>query len=656
MSQLSTQILSDDHIKVVKSPVDLKLGQWFWVTDDDGDKHLACVVHIGSNFLGLGSPSKYGGFYSFFIHFKDFFTKLTFEPNHAAIIQAKVKERESNLNALTSEMQNLLSCFGVDPSSLLSNAVSAPKGTNEIAVIERSVNVDDYKQQLVEIKQTKLPNIYKQIEEESKAMSSWMSAEMIGLKASIAPQQEVIRVIEDRLFTVSIYAGLAESQVHFKTGEPAAYHEKLHIMQHKRFMDEECLLDYQAGGMEFKNIGAFNDWLSKPDSMNRLLPHPKTLLVMQVRRKNKDRGRVRDLVEGFIRMRLENQDKLTYLYVRNGENLYMIETEIDFDSLLFPDSDFNLFEPCVVKKHDNDPRGYYKIKTVRLWEQEKEELADVQAEVNDWYATNYPNLSETEIEKDKIEWRNGRGKLHGENLSLFDRYESKSDKHLNQFELLTPDHILYDAVMADRAKEVKKFNQISTIIQGLLDRSECLHPHPKVKLWDANDFMAFIQPVYDYSNALYAGVKSDFEAYRAKLNESIKVGSLVSGAREYCVKTWVEHESEKPKNRRNGYSNYESYQLKRDGYVIPEAVCMVEKVNKSKGTATISYTKHRTNYWGDISSSTVKTINIPISDLLNVDAYTVGDYKQFFNDPRTREEYLEWAHLMLAAEDYKGKI
>lgn len=38
--------------------------------------------------------------------------------------------------------------------------------------------------------------------------------------------------------------------------------------------------------------------------------------------------------------------------------------------------------------------------------------------------------------------------------------------------------------------------------------------------------------------------------------------------------------------------------------------------------------------------------------LLNVSAYTPGDFKQFFADPRTRAEYLKWAPLLLAAEEF----
>jgi len=51
------------------------------------------------------------------------------------------------------------------------------------------------------------------------------------------------------------------------------------------------------------------------------------------------------------------------------------------------------------------------------------------------------------------------------------------------------------------------------------------------------------------------------------------------------------------------------------------------------------------------------SVTVPMDELFNVDAYTPGDYHQFYDDPRTREEYLEWAPLLLAAEDYHaGKL
>jgi hypothetical protein len=52
-----------------------------------------------------------------------------------------------------------------------------------------------------------------------------------------------------------------------------------------------------------------------------------------------------------------------------------------------------------------------------------------------------------------------------------------------------------------------------------------------------------------------------------------------------------------------------------------------------------------------------ESVSVPVGVLLNVEAYTLGDYHQFFDDPRTRCEYLQWAPLLLAAEDFHaGKL
>jgi hypothetical protein len=32
--------------------------------------------------------------------------------------------------------------------------------------------------------------------------------------------------------------------------------------------------------------------------------------------------------------------------------------------------------------------------------------------------------------------------------------------------------------------------------------------------------------------------------------------------------------------------------------------------------------------------------------------HKLGDFKQFYADPRTREQYLQWAPMLLSAEDY----
>src|SRR5262249_1947738 len=48
---------------------------------------------------------------------------------------------------------------------------------------------------------------------------------------------------------------------------------------------------------------------------------------------------------------------------------------------------------------------------------------------------------------------------------------------------LTPETVFYDDAMNKIRDEVKKHNQIATVLQGLLDRSLAFQPHPPWQIW-----------------------------------------------------------------------------------------------------------------------------------------------------------------------------
>ncbi len=56
--------------------------------------------------------------------------------------------------------------------------------------------------------------------------------------------------------------------------------------------------------------------------------------------------------------------------------------------------------------------------------------------------------------------------------------------------------------------------------------------------------------------------------------------------------------------------------------------------------------------WSDDRPNPRSRLTVDVGDLLNVSAYKIGDYKKFFADPRTRAEYLQWAPMLIEAEDW----
>jgi hypothetical protein len=80
----------------------------------------------------------------------------------------------------------------------------------------------------------------------------------------------------------------------------------------------------------------------------------------------------------------------------------------------------------------------------------------------------------------------------------------------------------------------------------------------------------------------------------------------------------------------------------------------VAKVGAKSKTVTYEWVRDRSNYHYD-SSADRKIgckLTIKAEKVLNVSAYKPGDFHQFFDDPRTRQDYLKWAWLLLEAEEY----
>ena len=211
----------------------------------------------------------------------------------------------------------------------------------------------------------------------------------------------------------------------------------------------------------------------------------------------------------------------------------------------------------------------------------------------------------------------------------------------------------YDECMEKIASEIREYNRIALIVQGLFDRSLILHPHLPAKTWTPDGFDRVIKLVYDGDMTIHYGDAPDFEAFRTKCNASLAEDSIVTGQQQY----WMEKEAEKENNRLDGdWRNKSTYRHKTFepyGNPGPGRVAKICTWRKRSREATFRWEREkRTMDWRRSSDTTWSTLTVPESRLLNISAYQSGDYLQFFNDPRTREQYLKWAPLLLTAEDY----
>lgn len=598
-------------------------GQWYWVKDADDGPWLGCVTHVGSNYAQLDSPHR-----QFCrIHFDKFDKRIDRrEFNPDAVIEAHVREHQKRVNALLDDIKQLTAKLGLTPVGELTDG-----GTSTALVVaHRTKDIKAHKNALIKAKEKTLPDLFKKVGEEHEEMAIWMKAKLIPMKAQAETLKKSTESIEDRIFTVELYAGLCEEVVKIRKGEPAGNDEKVHLFQRRHYMDEECLVNYSAGGMEFKDIAAFDRWLMKKANRERILPMPKCVVAFQVRHGKKEREAAS--LQDFIKfLDLEAADELTFLYIRNGDSCYRLSTAINFGHQLFPDEERSdllhgqlYVEDCF--RHDIISEQQY----IGMQEDRAETKKEHERELAEWKKTPKEDRK-----------------------SCFEPYYHEP---YNSYESLTPDSVYYDDGMTQVADAARDHNRIAVVLQGLLDRSPVFHPHPPWKLWTAEGFSSGVELVYDDTRGITVGDAPDFEGYRDALNAGIKKGTHTVGQQ----RAWERVEAEKENRRQDNdwrvrdpfrYKYFTPY-----GNPGPGKVAQVSLVSRGGKHCVFQWKRERLRHrWYDDSSGINTRFRCSSKLLLNVDAYSVGDYKRFYDDPRTRADYLKWAPLLLAAEDFHAK-
>ncbi len=595
------------------------------------------MTHVGTNYAKLESANSGSYCRVHFDNFDDEIDRRELDPDF--VIEKNVDHHKETVRLLLDDIKQLTAKLGLTPAGQLPEH---GEQENAIAVVHNTKNVDAHKKALIKAKEKTLPDLFKKVEEEHKEMANWMKAQLVPMEAEARSLEKSTEVIKDRIFAVELYAGLCEDLVQIRDGVPAGNDEKIHLFQRRHYMDEECLVDYKSGGMEFRGIAEFDRWLMKKANRSRIFPMPKCVVAFQVRRKTKEREVSR--LSDFIRFReLEDADKLTFLYIRNGERYYWMSTRIEFGRELFPDEDRSkyLHGQLYIKRD---------FGTEVVSEQEYQEVKEEEAE------------SDAKYKRKMAEWKKMSKKEKKEHNKPWRSYYSTLDR----YEPMSPASVYYDDALIKIANAAKEHNRLAVVLQGLLDRSPAFHPHPPWRLWTPEGFSSGIELIYDQSRGLTDGDPPDFKAYRDRLNASIKKGTHVVGQQ----RVWERVEAEKENQRMDRdwrirdplYRTYFS-PYGNDG---PGDIAKVVGLTRDKKKCKFTWERERLRRgwvnnpdrpgWMMRDQSGVTThFRCPTKLLLNVDAYTPGDYKQFYADPRTRADYLKWAPFLLAAEDFHGR-
>jgi len=594
-------------------------GTWFWVADDEGP-WLGCVTHVGSNYVEVEGPRRSGKYLtSRRVHMDAIATVLTTAPDAATHIAGQIAAAQAETRRLVGAATALAQRLSL---TAIGDGGGDPDATEALAV-RTGEPIADYKQALITAKETTLPELFKAIEATNDRLGVWMKAELIPLQAEAAAIRPILKAVEARIFHVELYAGLVETIEQIQDGPPAPADTPLHLFQRRAYMDEECLARYEAGGMEFKDLATFEAWLLRPGNLDRLLPHPRCAIAFRVRRTEKEHD---VSLREWIKMSfdgIKDLDKRTFLYIRNGAQVARLNTGIDFGEHLFPD----------VSRSHLDGVLYGEISGSRCDRvlSEGDYLALVAEDAAEAAA-----LEAAKAEAKRKHHRGPMGWLHERARGLVK---------------WSPDTVYYDDITAFVRKLMDDHNRLVLVLQGLFDRSPVLHPHPPAQLWSAEGFARAVTLVYDDTRGLTSGDAPDFEAYRRRLNASLAVGSVTVGQED----VWMRHEAEKENARQEAdyrVRNKSEYKRYRPcGNPGPGVVATVTACSPRHRCTYRWFRERLRRVWGE-DDNVPCAITVNPGELLHINAYTPGDYRQFYDDPRTRAQYLQWAPLLLVAEDY----
>lgn len=637
---------------------EIRVGDWYWVVsarlrgdeDEDEDEDLVgadvpalqepgsagtrrgrwfgCVVKIGSNYAELrGVAGERGSRRSERIHLDEFDSRCSKERDPEAVISANVDRARLRVASLLKEVKQLTASLGVVPA----HALGSGKDTAALALRMSDRPTKEYEQALVRAKDKDLPALFKKIGSANETMAAWMAAETIPLKAQEEGLRDITEAVQDRIFNVELYAGLCEEAVRVRDGAPADMHEKVRLFQRLHFMDEECLANYRTGGMSYSGIEDFDSWIAQDENRDRLLPFRRCIVAFRVRRDPKERRAPSSLAEFVNFNKAYELDKFTFLYVRNGDQLFRVRTGVEFKEQIFPDVENFSLEGKLWYDNFHD--------VMVTDDQYKGMVLEYQRDYREWKREQREKKAAAKG-GEKVSPIGGKWGMFG------------PEDPARWFRRFDYSNVEKDDIAKKIHAKIRDHNRVVVIVQGILDRSPMLHPHPPWQIWNPDGFEACIELVLDDSRALVAGEAPDFEAYRARLNASIGPGTVTVGQE----KAWLRREAARESARMD-----RSWRTPRDarrptlwkpwGNPGPGRLARVTKVTGDK--CRFDWQKERaSNRWPYQNIVRDDTITVPRSCLLNVDAYKPGDFKQFFNDPRTRADYLRWAPLMLEAEEY----
>lgn len=175
----------------------------------------------------------------------------------------------------------------------------------------------------------------------ARAVKNLLEKRMQELRVWAAGMEGFIAKLNKLIWSIELYLGIKEELIGLQQGISAPADEPICFRQRRLYMDEEVgdpMADNQ--GLDFKKIDTFDNWLLQRNDYHKkfnyefIIPEQKSVVILKVRRNDKQYTD-----NPWVNGMMNQPNHLTYVLIRNGENLYRIYADIVIGENFFPDQD-----------------------------------------------------------------------------------------------------------------------------------------------------------------------------------------------------------------------------------------------------------------------------------------------------------------------------
>lgn len=199
-------------------------------------------------------------------------------------------------------------------------------------IVHVSTTANDLKVSLA-IARSTLMSKQAELERVAAALKRKMEIEQAKIAGVVGPMRKQIAMLEEGLWSVSLYLGSGEEIVQIADGDPADIDEPISIRQEILAMDEQMMDIWDGEGLDARHVELFDEWLLDPENLALVLPERRGVIVFRPRRAPRNYG------DTFFQKVMDEANKQSYWLIRNGDRLWRMTTNIQVGLHLVPKDD-----------------------------------------------------------------------------------------------------------------------------------------------------------------------------------------------------------------------------------------------------------------------------------------------------------------------------